>query len=250
MRLIIEFENDYDIFLPKNHNAILQGFIYRNLSEKIAEKMHDKGFAYENRVLKLFTFSRLLSKHVKPIKDGFLFESPAKFIVSSIYHPMIMDLYENLEKKKTVVLGTNIDLKITNMKITDKKNFSDEILIKFYSPLTVYSTAKFGGKNKTYYYKPMERDFSRMVFENGIKKYRMVTGRDFSGKELRLLPKYVNSKKNMTLTKYKNFVIEAWDGIYRLIGDPLMIKILYDTGIGAKNSQGFGLWEPYSKGEV
>jgi len=32
-------------------------------------------------------------------------------------------------------------------------------------------------------------------------------------------------------------------GIYEIKGNPEVIVLSYDTGLGAKNSQGFGCWE-------
>jgi CRISPR-associated endoribonuclease Cas6 len=36
-------------------------------------------------------------------------------------------------------------------------------------------------------------------------------------------------------------VIKGWFGIYEKDGDPRLLKLAYSTGLGAKNSQGFGM---------
>ncbi|GAI77595.1 unnamed protein product [marine sediment metagenome] len=35
--------------------------------------------------------------------------------------------------------------------------------------------------------------------------------------------------------------IKAWLGTYQIHGKPELISLAYDTGLGSKNSQGFGM---------
>ncbi|MDN5332516.1 MAG: CRISPR-associated endoribonuclease Cas6 [Tepidanaerobacteraceae bacterium] len=42
---------------------------------------------------------------------------------------------------------------------------------------------------------------------------------------------------------YKDVIIKGWMGVYILKGDPVLLKIAYDAGLGSKNSQGFGCFE-------
>jgi len=42
---------------------------------------------------------------------------------------------------------------------------------------------------------------------------------------------------------FKDTVIKGWMGIYKLKSHPKILKLAYDTGLGSKNSQGFGMWE-------
>lgn len=42
---------------------------------------------------------------------------------------------------------------------------------------------------------------------------------------------------------YKGTVIKAWEGTFRLLGPQELVELAYDTGLGAKNSQGFGCFE-------
>jgi len=58
MRFKVGIEFDESLELPFNYNKILQGFIYRNIMDKdLARFIHDRGFSYEKRKYKMFTFS-------------------------------------------------------------------------------------------------------------------------------------------------------------------------------------------------
>ena len=50
-------------------------------------------------------------------------------------------------------------------------------------------------------------------------------------------------EKDKYLTKYKGFFINGWKGIYQLSGERKYLDFLYQTGLGAKNSQGFGMFD-------
>jgi len=45
------------------------------------------------------------------------------------------------------------------------------------------------------------------------------------------------------VTKYKDTWINGWKGMYRISGSSRALEFIYNTGLGSKNSQGFGLLE-------
>ncbi|GEA16514.1 hypothetical protein E308F_27600 [Moorella sp. E308F] len=49
---------------------------------------------------------------------------------------------------------------------------------------------------------------------------------------------------DMKVVYYKDTVIKGWLGKYMLTGDLQLIRLVFSVGIGAKNSQGFGMLEP------
>ena len=49
------------------------------------------------------------------------------------------------------------------------------------------------------------------------------------------------SNKDAKIVYYRDFVIKGWLGIYEIEGDPRLLKLAYSAGLGAKNSQGFGM---------
>jgi len=45
------------------------------------------------------------------------------------------------------------------------------------------------------------------------------------------------------MIKYKNVYVKGWMGIYDVETTPELLELAYYTGLGAKNSQGFGCFE-------
>jgi CRISPR-associated endoribonuclease Cas6 len=50
-------------------------------------------------------------------------------------------------------------------------------------------------------------------------------------------------KQDLRILKYRETVIKAWTGIYELdLPEPFFL-LAYESGLGSKNSQGFGMVE-------
>jgi CRISPR-associated endoribonuclease Cas6 len=50
-------------------------------------------------------------------------------------------------------------------------------------------------------------------------------------------------EKNKKIVYFKNTIIECFSGIYKLTGSLELIYATYDAGLGAKSSEGFGMWD-------
>lgn len=245
MQLQIELvaaNGDYAV-LPIHYNYLLQGLIYSMVKDKMPE-IHAKGYAAGERILRLFVFSRLLGR-VKAIKDSkIVFASPIKFKVGSPLERFIEVFAETVLAVKEIRLGDTIFWPGT-IAVTPVPDFSTGKAIgRAISPVTVYSTLQApDGKKKTYYYHPVEKEFGQQVKNNLLKKAAVLGINLPPDVPLELHP--VNVKgSDMKVVYYKDTVIKGWLGKYMLTGDPQLIRLAFSAGIGAKNSQGFGMLEP------
>jgi CRISPR-associated endoribonuclease Cas6 len=152
-----------------------------------------------------------------------------------------------LLKKEEIELNDQ-DVFLTRAEILPIKPPQSPILIKMLSPIVVYSTFVKDCKKKTYYYNPQEADFEKLVLDNLKKKVMAFYG---EGKYPELDGAYIRpyrvDEKNMAIVKYKGFVIKGWMGLFKLNLPEPYLSLAYDAGLGAKNSQGFGMWELYKE---
>lgn len=241
MRLILTLNSKKEIILPLSYNEILQGFIYNNIEKSIAEQIHNRGFIFEKRRFKLFTFSRLIGK-TKIEKDFFKIIPPFKFVISSPYNEILQSLADNIVKECELKLGDN-RLYIDSIAVNYVTEINESVHIKMLSPVTVYSTFSTpDGRKKTYYYNPKEREFSELIRQNIIKKYIAFYGEKPPSEEFTVEPLKIR-REDEKIISYKGFIIKGWMGRYRLSGAKELLQLAYDAGIGAKNSQGFGCFE-------
>lgn len=251
MRLTITFQGPgptSSVRLPLHYNYCVQGFIYRHISAHLASFLHDKGYRYEKRSFKLFTFSRIFGKYkIEKENEAIIFNFPFKFYISSPVDDFIQEFAETLAKSGEVFIADN-HLLVASIEVHFSPTVTSPIFIKMLSPLTVYSTLLTkDGKKKTYFYSPFEEEFSELIQKNILKKYVSFYHKNPPSEEFKISPFQVN-KNSRKLVKYtpKNSsytLIEGWMGKYKLEGDPELILFAYDTGIGAKNPQGFGMFE-------
>lgn len=243
MRIGIELKTAEIVKIPIHYNYYLQSFIYRHLSPLVAERFHNKGVEYQKRIFKLYTFSKILTR-LEKIKEFFRVEDKIYFEIASPFNELLQDLGTNLLKVSDVsIAGTHFSISGINV----RKPLDDIERLDFIqlSPITVYSTLqKADGEKKVYYYSPQEREFTNMVHANLLKKYAAFYGVDYNGKlEFKTIKVGAHNHKVLKYMKNKEHptVIKAWEGLYRILAEPEMIRLAYDCGLGSKNSQGFGM---------
>ncbi|MCX8059387.1 MAG: CRISPR-associated endoribonuclease Cas6 [Spirochaetes bacterium] len=253
MRLEMTFESlNGDITLPVHYNFIIQSLIYKILSPIISTKLHNHGFKYEKRSFKLFTFSRILEKGIKNKINGreyLRFKNSISFIFSSPLEDIISDLGARSIKEREFSLLKN-KIYLSKIRIITTPRIENNVKIKFLSPVTIHSTIRLpDGSKKCIYYKPIDNHFKTLIEKNLIKKFITLYKREPLNTEINIIPIYFSVKRNFHLIKFKDTPIEAFDGIFELNGSDELIKLSYETGLGDKNSEGFGLWEIWKGGK-
>jgi len=242
LRIVLEFQSSEEsLALPLHYNELVQGMIYRNLEEALAGWLHDGGIPLGKRHFKLFTFSRLLGRY-RIAGDLITFTGPVRLHVGSVHERMLQSLAEHLLRRPEVRLGEGI-CEVVRIEVEPSPEVVFPVKVRTLSPITVYSTLSMAdGRKKTYYYSPFEREFGEQLLANLERKALALAqeGGDLEGAFIR--PFRVD-KRNLKIMKYRDTVIKAWTGVYELnLPDPLF-SLAYDAGLGAKNSQGFGMVE-------
>jgi len=230
--------------LPIHHNHLVQAAVYRLIEEPtLAEYLHSHGFVWRDRRFKLFTFSRLLGEsHFEKEREIIVFSPPVRLVITSPVAFLVKELGKGLLRRGYMRIGSTW-LEIAGIASGEQVVRKQEIRVQMLSPLTVYSTLDKPSGRYTYYYSPFEERFSVLVGLNLAKKYEILYGRAFSGAE----PVKISAEKitpnDFKVLKYKNTVVKGWLGRFRLKGDPEMLTLALEAGLGAKNSQGFGCCE-------
>jgi len=246
MRLNVVINSENTIKLPINYQHMLQGFIYKALTdEKMQQFLHNHGFSYEKRIFKLFAFSRLMGNGIYNRETReILFSPPVSFCISSPWAEFLQNLLSGIIGLDDLFLGHN-NLAVSEVLIEETPSFDEDTSyrISMLSPVTVYSTlyTAAGGK-KTYYYSPMEKEFSQLIKDNLIKKGSAFFKQDWSELPLSIDSANEGKRVRQVIVNYKATVIKGWTGDFVISGHPLMLQMAYDAGIGSKNSQGFGLF--------
>lgn len=238
MQLLVRHKVQGTLILPLNYHHILQAVIYKNLenSNGLGSYMHNQGFATQAKHYKLFTFTMLQGKY--RIEDKkIIFTNTVEFEVRSPENFLIQILAQNI-KKNGLYYGEK-HIEDVEIFLADTEVEETSVVIQMQSPMVVYQTDMV--TRKTYFFTPEEDEFYQYIYENFKRKYTACYG----------IPPTSNikmqaievKKQDKYVTNYKGFYITGWKGRYVLSGERKYLNFLYQTGLGGKNSQGFGLFD-------
>ena len=251
MRLVLTFEPVEGVLpLPIHYNHLVQGMIYRSLDRALRNWLHQEGFVFHKRHFKLFTFSRLMAKRRTLNREtrSIVFEGPVRFKVGSVEPKILESLAIYLVKNREVRLnGTRCQFQAVEVEMP--VHVEGPVIVKTLSPITVYRTLYTAdGRKKTYYFNPWEDEFEELVLDNlrrKAKAYAERTGEKIPPLEGGSIKSFKVRKE--VIIKFKGTVIKGWDGLFEVhLPDPYF-QLAYHAGLGAKNSQGFGMVEVVKK---
>jgi len=238
MQLLIKHKLPENLELPIHYHHILQSILYHNLREVhgYSDFLHEEGYSSEDRQFRMFVFGLLKGKyeiHEKRIT----FRNEVEFQVRSADVRALRILKDNLERKGITYLKQHYDN--LQLRLADEVITEEALHIRMLSPISVYSTDPIS--KKTYFYAPWEEEFETQVNVNFYHKYKAYTGLEPES-DIVLRPVKV-SQKDKYVTSFKGFYVSGWLGEYELWGEPKYLDFLYQTGLGSRNSQGFGMFE-------
>jgi CRISPR-associated endoribonuclease Cas6 len=242
MQLTVFFNAPSTLAVPVHYGTLLQGLIYRQMQNPaLRHYLHEHGFLLEKRRFKLFTFSRLMGKTSRfdRFNGSIVFTPPLRLVICSPIPFILQELGSGFLRQGHVLLG-DARLEVKEVAAASPRVSSSSIRVRMLSPVVMYSTAKpESGRSYTYYYSPFEPRFAELIGANLAKKYLLIYGHRAEQDSFNIRPAEVG-EKDFKITRYKETTIKGWLGEYYLSGDPELLQVALDAGLGARNSQGYG----------
>jgi CRISPR-associated endoribonuclease Cas6 len=261
MRIKVTLEPTRQEFtLPVNYMYPLSAVVYKIFSsgsEEVAKWLHEEGFKDSSgKNLKLFNFSQLKFEKYQIQQDSIRCYGNCSFVMSSPVETELIETFvQGIFRCQEISIGNrkySSYFRIKEVEIQKPMEFSNECIFRTMTPITVSTIGIHNEKPSIHYIFPNEEAFTEGIVKNLLKKYKMVKGSDYTG-ELNvavLNPDNTRSKlitiKESTAeeTKVKGFLIDI-----NVNAEPLMMQVLYNCGVGEKNSGGWGMLTLLSKGD-
>lgn len=239
MRTEIYFNVDKPISIPIQYNHIVQAIIYSWISDdKFKEFLHNKGYKYEERVYKLFTFSKINGEfRMNKENRKITFFKDMRITISSAVDEFMDYLLNSvlIESNPINIGGANVE--ISRVEVKESPNLSKKVQVYTLSPVTAYSTLE---NKQTRFYNPFDMEFSQYIKNNLLHKHEAYHGKQPKDTDFYIKP--IGAVKEARVN-YKGFHILAYNCELEMEGSDELLKMAYDAGIGGKNSQGFGCIE-------
>jgi CRISPR-associated endoribonuclease Cas6 len=239
-------KNVYGNILPISYQYELSSYIYGTIAKSdslYADWLHNNGFANNNKRFKMFVFSNLFPQ-CKALGDrmcilndtmflylSFLPDKSTEEFVKGIFLDNLLTIGD--EKSKVQFQVENIEALATPSLI----NCEFQTL----SPVTVSIKRENGSIE---YVSPEREDYGRLLINNLKEKYLAFYGKEFSDDDsydFELLSpaksRLITIKANTpAMTKVKGYQYR-----FKLKADGKLMHIMYEAGLGEKNSTGFGM---------
>lgn len=256
MELLLRFNRIHGNVLPTNYQYALSSWIYKVISRAdhaYSDFLHEKGFAFESRKFKMFTFSqmdlrpyeiagneiRLLGKEVSLV---------VRFLVDSSLENFIKGLFID----QHFGLGTSgsnntVDFQVSGVETKAAPSFTQVMRYQCLSPIVASARREDGSAA---YLSPEAPEYARIFIQNLLRKQCALAlhygeSEDQEKKDnfpysFRLLN--TPRKKGVTIkenTKEETKVI-GYLFHFELMAPLELHEIGYYAGFGEKNSMGFG----------
>ena len=235
MRLSLNFdlENEH---LPIQYRECVLSFIKLSLSEYDMEYFK-KFYNNKDNIIKPYTFSVFFKSPEFKENEIIINNKKLDINLSIADYEASIILYNafNQQKNKKFSLNRNSwTLKNISM-LMEKKISSNEIIIKFMSPLVVRSRQN----QKDFYYSFEHKEFLDIIKIN-IKEQLSITN----------FPENIVDTFSLEPVKAKKVIVKFYEkkmetsvGIFKMSGDKELLKYLYEAGLGSRHSAGFGMFE-------
>ncbi len=235
MQFHIKMANSGIFSIPLNYNYQVQSAIYALLrhDEKFSAALHDIGYG-ELNAYRMFTFGALQGNYAIHNKK-LHFDGDFSLEIRSVSDAFCHVLKEAILNQGTIRLFDQV-FEIAELKITDYQIEMPEITVLTDSPVIAKAVTE---TNHTIYYAPEESEFTEQIQANFQSKFKAFYGENCPDKII-ISPL---GRHRKVVTRYKQLWLTAYYGKFRLAGSEEVLNFLYNTGLGAKNSQGFGMFQ-------
>lgn len=232
------------LILPLGYHHILQGCIYKILSSHpdFSGFLHDQGYQREGQSFRLFVYG-LLKGYFQISESKIIFDNIIAWEIRSPVRYFCEVLSQFLQREESIeVAGQRLFLIKYN--VEEKNIVRDEVDITTSSPICVDFAVQEGNKTRTRYLDPLDPRFNYYLTKNFQRKYQAVTGvRTDTGIFLLPMENFTPARSKYVTRFGGEIYITGWKGNFRLKGSRESLQFLYDTGLGSRNSQGFGMFQ-------
>jgi CRISPR-associated endoribonuclease Cas6 len=206
--------------------------------------------------MKLFTFSRLNIPRVK-MRNGRLSAGDGRPWLLQIGSPMESDFVQNfvlglfqeqqLEIGYRGVIGRFL---IAAVEALPEPHFAIEMSGKTLSPFVVSTMRENNGKLQAYYYRPTDPEIGEAIRNNLLMKYEIIYGRacekdvfaiEFNMEYYERRKGRVSKLLHIKEGSADETKVKVFEMPFRVRGNPELIRVAWECGLGDKNSMGLGM---------
>jgi len=238
-------------FIPWNYHYAVSSFIYRTIERSdpaYSEWLHSKGFMDGNKSFKFFNFSNLYSpersfdsKRIEIISDtvtmyvSMLSDKTIEHLIIGMFESGKMRIFDKL---------TEAEFNVKYIETVPEPEYTERMQYKTATPAAFSKKITDGLKEKVYFLEPNDEDYSLYFVKNLLSKYKIYSGIEIADVQDKIeLKVLTEAKKEIRAVKSgakHETKIRGYLYSFELNAPREVQKMIWLSGIGIKNSQGFG----------
>lgn len=231
--LILTLDAGAGCCLPIAYQQLTQGALYAAWRGSYPQ-LHDEGFAGDGQTFRLFTFGPLEGRY-RVQSNEITFTGLVQLEVRSPVEDLLYALGKSLTENSALRLGRCV-LPLRDLYSEDHYWFAAPLPVRMVSPLTLHKSLPGG---KTLFLRPDDDAFAAQLIANTA--HKLAACRSTADPSVTLCPMGTRLPRKR-VTQFKGIYLTGWDGDFLLDGNPETLCLLYQTGLGDRNSQGFGMF--------
>lgn len=235
--------------LPINYQYELSAIIYRILSygdEKYSHWLHSNGFTRELKQFKFFNYSPLLVKSYKAVSDRlYIYSDTVDWYITFLPDKSTEAFIRGIFTDRVFQLGdkqSKVQFKVESIEALAPVEYQPEMTFQSVSPICIVRREPNGSNT---YLSPIDKDAPNLILYSLKEKYQVWHNKPFTGDLSAYHFEVLDSPKPKLITlkagtpeesKIKGHICR-----FKIRLSQELMEILFETGIGSKGSQGFGM---------
>lgn len=259
-----------DTTISLNYNYLLSGVVYRLIessSPAYARCLHDFGYPVDGSLkrFKHFTFSRLFVPRRSIEGDRLrILSGPVEWQVSLLVEEALQHFVVGLFQKQEIWMEReDCRFVVEQVETLPEPEWKRSMRFRMLSPVTISIPEERKGKLLPHYLRPDDPRLSEALRSNILNKYGSLYGKSASLVDLRgglsdtaftctLDQQFITNRGGPERVSKLIAIKEGHDGETKvrgfmcpltIEGNPELIRLAYESGLGEKGSLGFGMLE-------
>lgn len=237
--------------LPLNYQYELSSFIYSTFARADAQYcnwLHANGFVTEQKQFRLFSFSNLILPNFKTENDRLHINShKCGLIISFLPEKSTSEFIRGLFMELQFSIGdqqSKVAFMVKEIELLAEPDFTTQCEFVTLSPVCI--TRKDPESNRIIYESPESHYACNALLMNLKNKYKAFYGDDYMGDntlEIKLLSQPRSKLIAIKTNTAQQTRVKGYNFSFNIKANPALLHIMYEAGLGEKNSMGFGAIE-------
>lgn len=249
-KLILRVEKQaFGNILPINYQYEQSAVIYRVLAsgnENYAQWLHSNGFALDKKQFRLFNFSPLVIASRKQMGDRILiFSDTVEWYITFLPDKSTENFIKGIFTDRIFQLGdrqSKVQFQVQSVEALPPMRFESEMSFKTISPMVISRKEENG---RIAYLSPLDPYVEDSVLYSLTEKYKAFYDSPFTEDISAYKFTLLNTPKEKLITikagTPEETKVKGYKCSFKICLPEILMKIMYETGIGSKGSQGFGM---------